>query len=123
LKRSQSALALKKYVEESQKLALECTNLLNQCTRWEKECLLYDRDREALMEFANEADERAKEAEVSETQLIEEFHLMREKITMLEQSRLQECSDNPIHYSKCSSLKADDQIPRPHVLAAMPVSE
>ncbi|KAF9624571.1 hypothetical protein IFM89_011745 [Coptis chinensis] len=107
------------------------------------------------MEFANEADERDKEAEVcvldiedelknaleeleeykkksreahvgflwwqvSETQLIEELHLMREKITMLEQSRLQECSDNPIHYSKCSLLKADDQIPRPHVLAAMP---
>ncbi|KAF9614618.1 hypothetical protein IFM89_019595, partial [Coptis chinensis] len=124
-KASQSALALKKFVEESQKLATECTNLLNQCTRWEKECLLYDRDREALMEFANEADERAKEAEVcvldiedelknaleeleeykknarstwyiyylyilpnvSETQLIEELHLMREKITMLEQSR------------------------------------
>ncbi|KAF9605060.1 hypothetical protein IFM89_013730 [Coptis chinensis] len=122
------------------------------CTRWEKECLLYDRDREALMEFANEAmmkglkrfevcvldiedelknaleelEEYKKKCEkhmVSETQLIEELHLMREKITMLEQSRLQECSDNPIHYSKCSSLKADDQIPHPHVLSAMPVSE
>ncbi|KAF9606010.1 hypothetical protein IFM89_021336 [Coptis chinensis] len=61
---SQGALALKKFVEESQKLATECANLLNQCSRWEKECLLYDRDREALMEFANEANERAKEAEV-----------------------------------------------------------
>ncbi|KAF9604392.1 hypothetical protein IFM89_006401, partial [Coptis chinensis] len=93
------------------------------CSRWEKECFLYDRDREALMEFANEADERAKEAEVSETRLTEELHLMRENITMLEQSRLQGCSDNHIHCSKCSSLKADDQIPCPHVLAAMPVSE
>ncbi|GFY96107.1 hypothetical protein Acr_11g0004130 [Actinidia rufa] len=58
------AQALKKFVEENQKFAKECANLLSQCTRWEKECSLYDRDREALMDFRNEADERAKETEI-----------------------------------------------------------
>lgn len=44
-------------------MAAECSNLLNQCKKWEKECSLYDHDREALMDFGNEADNRAKEAE------------------------------------------------------------
>lgn len=60
-----NALAVKKFVEENQKLALECANLLNQCKKWEKECSLYDCDQEALMDFGNEADKRAKEAESS----------------------------------------------------------
>ncbi|KAL4566037.1 hypothetical protein LXL04_030146 [Taraxacum kok-saghyz] len=60
---SLNALAVKKFVEENQKLAAECSNLLNQCKKWEKECSLYDHDREALMDFGNEADHRAKEAE------------------------------------------------------------
>ncbi|KAI8550320.1 hypothetical protein RHMOL_Rhmol06G0096200 [Rhododendron molle] len=59
-----NAQALKKFVEENQKLAKECESLLGQCRRWENECSLYDHDREALMDFGNEADERAKEAEV-----------------------------------------------------------
>ena len=58
-----NAQALKKFVEENQKLASECANLLTQCRKWEKECSLYDSDREALMEFGNEADERATKAE------------------------------------------------------------
>jgi len=45
-------------------MAKECENRLSQCRRWENECSLYDHDREALMDFANEADERAKEAEM-----------------------------------------------------------
>ncbi|KAL2520695.1 hypothetical protein Fot_24618 [Forsythia ovata] len=61
---SMNAVALKKFVEENQKLAKECSNLLAQCNKWERECSLYDHDREALMDFANEADERAKEAEI-----------------------------------------------------------
>lgn len=59
-----SAQALRKCIEENQKLAAECKELLSQCRKWEKECNLYDRDREALMEFGNDADERAKEAEI-----------------------------------------------------------
>ena len=51
-----NALALKKFVEVNQKLASECAHLLSQCNKWEKECSLYDHDREALMDFANEAD-------------------------------------------------------------------
>jgi hypothetical protein len=59
-----NAQALKKFVEENQKLATECANLLSQCSKWERECSLYDHDREALMDFGNEADQRAKEAEI-----------------------------------------------------------
>ncbi|KAE8715404.1 putative RNA-binding family protein [Hibiscus syriacus] len=65
-----NAMALKRFVQENQKLAAECANLLTQCNKWERECnkwerecLLYDRDREALMDFGNEAHERAKKAE------------------------------------------------------------
>lgn len=77
-----NAVALKKFVDENQKLAMECSNLLAACNKWERECSLYDRDREALMDFANEADERAKEAEVrirdleeDNKRLLEELHL------------------------------------------------
>ncbi|CAA2962610.1 Hypothetical predicted protein [Olea europaea subsp. europaea] len=59
-----NAVALKKFIEENQKLATECSNLLAQCDKWERECSLYDHDREALMDFANEADKRATEAEI-----------------------------------------------------------
>ncbi|KAK8646818.1 hypothetical protein V6N13_120588 [Hibiscus sabdariffa] len=59
-----NAVALKRFVQENQKLAEECANLLTQCNKWERECLLYDHDREALMDFGNEADERAKKAEI-----------------------------------------------------------
>ncbi|XP_024024374.1 centlein [Morus notabilis] len=69
---SMSALALKKFVEENQKLASECAHLLNQCNKLEKECSLYDNDREALMDFGNEADQRAKEAELRVQELEEE---------------------------------------------------
>ncbi|KAI4307435.1 hypothetical protein L6164_030625 [Bauhinia variegata] len=68
-----NAQALKKFVEENQKLASECANILNQCRKWERECSLYDHDREALMEFGNEADERAKEAELRVQELEQEL--------------------------------------------------
>ncbi|KAF5807780.1 hypothetical protein HanXRQr2_Chr05g0237461 [Helianthus annuus] len=74
--RAESALnaqAVKKFVEENQKLAMECANLLNQCNKWEKECSLYDHDREALMDFGNEADNRAKEAETRVRDLEQEL--------------------------------------------------
>lgn len=77
-----NAVALKKFVEENHRLAVECSNLSEACKKWESECLLYDHDREALMDFANEADERAKEAEAKnrdleeeKSRLVEELHL------------------------------------------------
>ncbi|XAR62125.1 hypothetical protein NMG60_11016754 [Bertholletia excelsa] len=70
---SMNAQALKRFVEENQKLAMECANLLSQRTRLEKECSLYDHDREALMDFGNEAHERAKEAEIKVQELEEEL--------------------------------------------------
>ncbi|KAF7829966.1 myocardial zonula adherens protein [Senna tora] len=75
-----NAQALKKFVEENQKLASECANLLSQCHKWERECSLYDRDREALMEFGNEADERAKEAELRVHELEEELGKLLEEL-------------------------------------------
>ncbi|XP_057774835.1 uncharacterized protein LOC130993815 [Salvia miltiorrhiza] len=77
---SMNAVALKKFVEENQKLAMECSNLLAACNKWERECSLYDHDREALMDFANEADERAKEAEVRSRDLEEEKKILEEEL-------------------------------------------
>ncbi|KAK2995337.1 hypothetical protein RJ640_006557 [Escallonia rubra] len=77
---SMNAQAVKKFVEENQKLAVECSNLLNQCTKWERECSLYDHDREALMDFGNEADERAKEAEIRVHELEEELRRLSEEL-------------------------------------------
>ncbi|XP_042520373.1 uncharacterized protein LOC122093890 [Macadamia integrifolia] len=134
---SMNAQALKKFVEENQKLAVECANLMSQCSRWEKECSLYDRDREALMEFGNEADERAKEAEIrvmeleedqrklaeevdfykqecktrrdSESRVVEELELLRERLIELELA------------SQFSSSKTESQMARSHIPASMPV--
>ncbi|CAN1345776.1 hypothetical protein LINPERPRIM_LOCUS40517 [Linum perenne] len=75
-----NAVALKKFVEENQKLAAECANLVAQCKKWEKECTLYDNDREALMEFGNEADERAKEAEIRVHELEETLQHLSEEL-------------------------------------------
>ncbi|CAK8537549.1 unnamed protein product [Lathyrus sativus] len=57
-----SAQAIKKFVEENQKLAVECENLVEHCQKLEKEFVLYEKDREALINFQNEAEERAREA-------------------------------------------------------------
>lgn len=75
-----NAQAIKKFVEENQKLAAECTNLVNQCSKLERECSLYDHDREALMEFGNEADERAKEAEIRVSELDDELKKLSEEV-------------------------------------------
>ncbi|OVA03627.1 hypothetical protein BVC80_1659g9 [Macleaya cordata] len=77
---SMNAQALKRFIEENQKLALECANLLTQCSRWEKECSLYDHDREALMEFGNEADERAKEAEIRVVEVENDLRRLSEEL-------------------------------------------
>ncbi|KAE8728303.1 putative RNA-binding family protein [Hibiscus syriacus] len=75
-----NAVALKRFVEENQKLASECADLLTQCNKWERECSLYDHDREALMDFGNEADERAKKAEIRTHELEEELGKLTEEL-------------------------------------------
>ncbi|KAF8080334.1 hypothetical protein N665_0954s0009 [Sinapis alba] len=77
---SLNAQALKKFVDENQKLATECGNLLRQCKKWERECLLYHQDRDALMEFGNESDERAREAEATVRDLEDETGRMYEEL-------------------------------------------
>ncbi|KAJ9166533.1 hypothetical protein P3X46_021273 [Hevea brasiliensis] len=77
---SMNAVALKKFVEENQRLAAECASLVSQCNKWERECSLYDRDREALMEFGNEADERAREAEFRVRELEEVLGKLSEEL-------------------------------------------
>ncbi|CAI9753539.1 unnamed protein product [Fraxinus pennsylvanica] len=94
---SMNAVALKKFIEENQKLATECSNLLAQCNKWERECLLYDNDREALMDFANEADERAKEAEIRVHKLEEENKKLSEDLHLYkcrcEKHMIDACAD------------------------------
>ncbi|KAL4281800.1 hypothetical protein GQ457_03G033590 [Hibiscus cannabinus] len=75
-----NAVAVKRFVQENQKLAAECANLLTQCNKREKECLLYDHDREALMDFGNEADERAKKAEIRVHELEEDLGNLNEEL-------------------------------------------
>lgn len=75
-----NAQALKKFVEENQKLATECATLLSQCSKWERECSLYDHDREALMDFGNEADQRAKEAEIRVHELEEDIRRLSDEL-------------------------------------------
>lgn len=93
-----NAQAVKKFVEENQKLALECGNLLSQCTKWEKECSLYDHDVEALMEFGNEADGRAKEAELRVRCLEEKLGKLLEELQSFKQQseaqKVGEVTDN-----------------------------
>ncbi|CAN0890005.1 hypothetical protein LINGRAHAP2_LOCUS16224 [Linum grandiflorum] len=80
-----NAVALKKFVDENQKLAGECANLVAQCKKWERECTLYDNDREALMEFGNEADERAKDAEIRVHELEQTLQSLSEELKVCKQ--------------------------------------
>ncbi|TQD86527.1 hypothetical protein C1H46_027920 [Malus baccata] len=77
---SMNAQALRKFVEENQRLASECAHLVTQCNKWERECSLYDHDREALMDFGNEADQRAKEAEIRVQKLEDEVRELRDEL-------------------------------------------
>lgn len=72
--------AVKKFVQDNQKLAMKCTDLLSQCEKWENGCLLYELDVKVLMEFGNEADERAKEAESRVLYLEEELDKLYEEL-------------------------------------------
>ncbi|KAM0971870.1 hypothetical protein TB2_019298 [Malus domestica] len=77
---SMNAQALRKFVEENQRLASECAHLVTQCNKWERECSLYDHDREALMDFGNEADQRAKEAEIRVQELEDEVRELSDEL-------------------------------------------
>ncbi|KAK7282839.1 hypothetical protein RIF29_11924 [Crotalaria pallida] len=77
---SMNAQALKKFVEENQRLASECESLLAKCHNLENECVLYDHDREALMEFGNDADERAREAQSRIVELERDLVLLEDEL-------------------------------------------
>ncbi|XP_073053042.1 uncharacterized protein [Primulina eburnea] len=97
---SMNAIALKKFVDENQKLAVECTNLLEQSNKWERECLLYDQDREALMDFANEADEKGKEAESRNQELVEQNKKLLEELQIFKlrsEAHTVDVLDNELH--------------------------
>ncbi|CAA2967567.1 Hypothetical predicted protein [Olea europaea subsp. europaea] len=107
---SMNAVALKKFVEENQKLAMECSNLLAQRNKWERECSLYDHDREALMDFANEADERAKEAEIRVHELEEQNKKLSEDLHLYkcqcDTQMIDACADTSMEQTLLDSLLA-----------------
>ena len=83
-----NAQAIKKFVEENQKLAEECAELLARCEKFENECSLYDRDLEALMDFGNEADARAVAAESRVHYLEEELSKLTEEVQSFKQQEV-----------------------------------
>ncbi|KAK4804393.1 hypothetical protein SAY86_004210 [Trapa natans] len=87
-----NAHALKRFVEENQKLAAECTKLVAQCDRWEMECSLFERDRDALMDFGNEAHERAKVAEARAQKLEEVLEQLSDELEQCKR-KLDLCED------------------------------
>ncbi|TKY56288.1 hypothetical protein E2542_SST20731 [Spatholobus suberectus] len=80
-----NAQAVKRFVEENQKLAAACENLVEQCVKLERECSLYDHDREALMEFGNEADERAQQAHARALELEQDLVLLEQELIKYKQ--------------------------------------
>ncbi|KAE9615225.1 hypothetical protein Lal_00048203 [Lupinus albus] len=84
-----NAQAVKRFVEENEKLVSECENLMKQCQKWEKECALYDHDREALMEFGNEADERAQEAQMRVQDLEQKLMMLELEVSEMKKSKHQ----------------------------------
>ncbi|XP_047323593.1 uncharacterized protein LOC124927249 [Impatiens glandulifera] len=104
---SMNALALKRFVGENHKLATECANLLNQCKKLERECSLYDHDREALMDFGNEADERAKEAELRVHELEEQLTRLSEELQNRHQPDLQSIVDSYVNSSEVEESPLD----------------
>ncbi|CAJ1971729.1 unnamed protein product [Sphenostylis stenocarpa] len=82
-----NAQAMKKFVEENQKLAAECERLVEQCAKLERECALYDHDREALMEFGNEADERAQVAQARARELERDLYLLEHHLIKYKQQK------------------------------------
>ncbi|KAI4389459.1 hypothetical protein MLD38_001685 [Melastoma candidum] len=77
-----NAQAVRKFVEANRSLAGECAELLVQRNKLETECSLYDHDREALMDFGNEAEERARDAEARVQQLEGEVQRLSDELRL-----------------------------------------
>lgn len=77
---SMNAQALKKFIEENQKLAGDCEDLVIHCKSLDRECFLYHQDRESLMDFGNETDQRAREAESRVRELEQQVRKMSDEI-------------------------------------------
>ncbi|XP_027333570.1 uncharacterized protein LOC113848309 [Abrus precatorius] len=97
-----NAQAVKRFVEENQKLASECESLVTQCQKLERECALYDHDREALMEFGNEADERAQEAHARALELERDLGLLEQELKKYKQG------NESVDSSSASTLGEED---------------
>ncbi|KAG5251018.1 hypothetical protein OIU78_012162 [Salix suchowensis] len=102
-----NAAAIKKFVEENQRLAAECANLVSQCNKWERECSLYDNDREALMEFGNEADERAREAEERAKEAEERAKEAEIRVRELEEESGKALEELQFYKHKCHARRDD----------------
>ncbi|XP_010496379.1 PREDICTED: uncharacterized protein LOC104773459 [Camelina sativa] len=88
---SMNAQALKRVIEEKQRLAGECEDLAIQCKKLKRECFLYDQDRESLMDFGNETDQRAREAESRVRELKEQVLKMSDEIKNRVESEEDDC--------------------------------
>lgn len=75
-----NARALKKFDLENQRLASACQKLLDEGQNLEKEVALYEHDREALMEFGNEADERERQAQLRVLELERNLLLLMDEL-------------------------------------------
>ena len=60
---------------------------------------MYDHDREALMDFGNEADERAKEAEIRVLELEEELQKMAEELQLYKHQCEMQSVNNYFHFT------------------------
>ncbi|KAM0035997.1 hypothetical protein Hdeb2414_s0015g00453101 [Helianthus debilis subsp. tardiflorus] len=105
-----NAHALKKFSEENQKLITEHTELLAQCAKWDVECTLYERDIEALKEFGNQADERAKEAESRVLCLEDETSKLWEELQSLKKLTEGEFTENFLIDTFISSFINEDEV-------------
>ncbi|KAJ0615467.1 hypothetical protein HanIR_Chr02g0074451 [Helianthus annuus] len=107
---SMNAHALKKFSEENQKLITEHTELLARCAKWDVECTLYERDIEALKEFGNQADERAKEAESRVLCLEDETSKLWEELQSLKKLSEGEFTENFLIDTFISSFINEDEV-------------
>ncbi|XP_010458977.1 PREDICTED: uncharacterized protein LOC104740146 [Camelina sativa] len=99
---SMNAQALKRVIEEKQRLAGECEDLAIQCKKLKRECFLYDQDRESLMDFGNETDQRAREAESRVLELKEQVLKMSDEIKNRVESEEDDCLAYSVLYSLVS---------------------
>ncbi|KAI7756710.1 hypothetical protein M8C21_023174 [Ambrosia artemisiifolia] len=105
-----NAQALKKFVEENRKLIIQHDDLLTRSEEWEDECLSYERDIEALMDFGNQAHERAEEAECRVRCLQDETSKLWEELKSFKQLSEGECTENFLIDTLISSLINTEEV-------------